>query len=290
MPLNETCSIKQGFGYYNKTNGQCVCKQGYKRQQGICMEITDENKDFQESLYDVPGEQTLNGHACPIRGGTKHEIAQQHGDLWWSAQILWFMFKNAPKRSILDNYAKSLHIHDELDQSTRKSCIAVHIRQGDSCGDVILGFKRKCFGFDRYIEEILKLKKVYNHKEYKTVYIATDSNKTEKLIKEWNKSENKTKYFEIISQIEIDRDKYNSGLTFENTDLSGAWIIQELMKDIWAMSFCDMFIGDFTSSIARISYEMMTIRKQYYPPFVVFSAPWCDNTQSFHYQGKSYTC
>ena len=88
-------------------------------------------------------------------------------------------------------------------------------------------------------------------------------------MKQWNNSVNKTNYFEIISQTEINRDKYNTGLHFENVALSGGDLVQELMKDIWAMSFCDMFIGDFTSSIARISYEIMTIRKKYYPPFLV---------------------
>lgn len=297
VPFNETCSIKEGLGYYNKSNGQCVCKQGYKRHEGVCIEITDENKDIEATLYDVAGERTLNGHSCRVRGGPKHDIEISHGELWWSAQILWFMFKDAPKRSVLDNYAKSLNIHDKLNKSP-KSCIAVHIRQGDSCGDVILGFKRRCFSFEQYIDEILKMQILYNRKdkEYKTVYIATDSNKIEKRMKEWNKSSNKTKYFEIISQTEMDRDKYNTGLNFEDLSdsiaigLAGGGVVQELMQDMWAMSFCDIFIGDFTSSIARISYEIMTIRKQYYPPFVVLSAPWCDNTQWFHFEGKSYVC
>ena len=297
VTLNETCSIKEGKGFYNISNGQCVCKEGYKRHEGLCIELTDENKNIRTSLYDVPGERTLNGHRCKVRSKTTTNIAQNHGQLWWSAQVLWFMFKNAPKRDILDNYAKSLGIHDELESRVRRSCIATHIRQGDSCGDIILGFKRRCFDFDKYINEILNMKEIYSdYKDYKTVHIATDSNIISTKMKEWNNSINKTKYFEIISQTEMNRDKYNSGLNFEDLfdsiaiGLAGGSIVKELMKDIWAMSFCDIFVGDFTSSIARISYELMTIRKKYYPPFVVLSAPWCDNTRFFYFEGNNYMC
>ena len=66
--------------------------------------------------------------------------------------------------------------------------------------------------------------------------------------------------------------------------------VEELLKDIWAMKECQFFIGDFTSAISRITYELMLYQRQYYPPFHSMYQPWCDNAEQFLFNEKMYWC
>jgi hypothetical protein len=90
---------------------------------------------------------------------------------------------------------------------------------------------------------------------------------------------------------QIDRDKYDSHeLIDARQEMRTGSIAEELFKDMWAMQMCDMFIGQMTSNIDRIAYELMIARKGHYAPYVSLDAPWCDQTGNFKYKGNEYIC
>jgi hypothetical protein len=39
----------------------------------------------------------------------------------------------------------------------------------------------------------------------------------------------------------------------------------------------DLFIGGFSTNVARLTYELMVARKGCYPPFLSKDIPWCQN-------------
>ena len=58
----------------------------------------------------------------------------KHGFVWWHAHVNWFLHKDSPRRASLDEYVASLKL--------RPSCIAVHIRRGDSCHDETKAYRK----------------------------------------------------------------------------------------------------------------------------------------------------
>ncbi len=278
--LGDTCSANKKYGKYNINNGICECIDGFIQRHGLCINKSLLNKEYIVSSYDVPGEITLDAHDCRVKSALQSNLELMYGSLYYSSQVLWFLFKNAPNRYILDQYVNSLNI-------INNKYIAVHIRHGDSCDDIIHQFKRKCFDFNAYIDKINEIRNMYDG--YNKIYVSTDSNEIEKDIIKWNG--NKSKEFMIITQ-SMNRNIYNmnGGYIDHNDDIKGSVFVEELMKDIWTMSYCDIFIGDFTSSVARVTYELMVYHKKYYPPYIVLTAPWCDNTQRFTYKGEEFIC
>jgi hypothetical protein len=39
----------------------------------------------------------------------------------------------------------------------------------------------------------------------------------------------------------------------------------------------DIFIGGFSTNVARVAYEVMVAQKGCFPPFVSVDIPWCHN-------------
>ena len=53
--------------------------------------------------------------------------------------------------------------------------------------------------------------------------------------------------------------------------------IYTMMMDLELMVAADVFIGGFSTNVARVAYELMVSRKGCYPPFVSLDVPWCHN-------------
>ena len=47
--------------------------------------------------------------------------------------------------------------------------------------------------------------------------------------------------------------------------------------DLALMIDSDMFIGGFSTNVARVVYEVMTARRGCYVPFATVDVPWCQN-------------
>ena len=53
--------------------------------------------------------------------------------------------------------------------------------------------------------------------------------------------------------------------------------MKTMLLDLVLMSEGDVFIGGFSTNVARAAYEIMVARKGCYPPFVSVDIPWCHN-------------
>lgn len=53
--------------------------------------------------------------------------------------------------------------------------------------------------------------------------------------------------------------------------------VKTMLLDLVLMSEGDVFIGGFSTNVARAAYEIMVARKGCYPPFVSIDIPWCHN-------------
>jgi len=53
--------------------------------------------------------------------------------------------------------------------------------------------------------------------------------------------------------------------------------IYTMLLDLGLMVAADIFVGGFSTNVARVAYELMVSRKGCYPPFISLDVPWCHN-------------
>eukprot|EP01083_Nonionella_stella_P161660 529786_1 len=282
-----TCGLN---GTYNISNGRCDCLPGYVLISSICRLYPDEfiahniDLDRQSNSYDEPGEHTLNAHNCIVRGKPPTYYEEYYGPLYYSSQILWFLFKTAPNKYVLDNYARQIHVD-------KHQSVAIHIRRGDACDRIVNEVFRQCYQLVDYLNVARRM-----YDKYKTfdgqifmIYIATDD---ASVIKEIEGVRDDYKYFEFKYHKAINRSVFDAqyGYWDDNPLLQDSLMVQELLMDIWTMKECDFFVGDFTSTIARLTYELMLHEKKYYPPYHSMYMQWCQTANPFIFQNQTVWC
>jgi hypothetical protein len=189
----------------------------------------------------------------------------KHGFLWWHAQVTWWLLKNAPMRPTYEKFIDNIGLDT-------KSCIGVHIRHGDSCADPAQPFKR-CKPLSAYIDAIKKLNAKYGKRKH--IFLATDDHKIVAEAKAAVAKEGLTLATGGMLSQDMDRQKYASGESVdERHSLNKPSTGLELMKDVWAMSSCDFFVGTMTSSVGWLVLDIMTARKDVTPPFISVDCPW----------------
>ena len=63
---------------------------------------------------------------------------------------------------------------------------------------------------------------------------------------------------------DMDRAKYESEVMIDvRQELSTPETAEEVFVDLWALSSCDVFIGQFSSAFGRLAYEMMAARRRW---------------------------
>eukprot|EP00937_MAST-01D_sp_MAST-1D-sp2_P005205 g5205.t1 len=271
-------------GKYDLSTGRCVCEEGYVQSQieratdSPCMKKAGsrhEGEDTASAMYQAyaaPGEITSDAHPCPSRG-QQHRLERKWGHMWYSGQVIHRLFAAAPLRERNRAFTAGLHLG---------KCIAMHVRHGDSCGDVIHKFKRVCQPLVAYARAARSMMRQYGKRQ---VFLATDDPHVV--------AQTKTRPFSDIDWVyqHIDRKKYDSSVIIDlRADMRSSAVADELFRDMYAMAQCDMLVGQFTSNIDRIVLEMIITKRGHYVPFVSLDAPWCDQTGTFRHNGQVYTC
>ena len=280
--LDRACG---SHGNYSRETGRCRCAPGYVQSQvedhpgmkELCApRAARAMEDTTSALYQAyaaPGEITTDAHNCPTRGA-QHALERKWGKLWYDAQVLHFLFSRAPKSGHNLAFARSLGL--------KRGCIAMHVRHGDSCGAVVHHLKRKCQPLSAYVEAARTLFKRYGKRQ---VFVASDDPKVIAATKLPEHGDIDWRYQDM------DRAKYDSHELIDfRKDMRSGFVADELFRDMYAMSRCDMIVGQFKSNIDRIVLEMIMARRGHYVPFISLDAPWCSQGDQFTYEGKSYTC
>jgi hypothetical protein len=91
-------------------------------------------------------------------------LYRKWGYMWAHAQSLLLLFRTAPKFSLVEKFVAS-------QLGATPSCIAIHIRHGDSCHDGAHP-KKHCQPLERYRQEVKLLVEKYGKR--RQIYIATD--------------------------------------------------------------------------------------------------------------------
>lgn len=169
---------------------------------------------------------------------------------WWHAQHLWYLVHDAPDRSALDAWRAGIPLSP--------TCLAVHVRHGDTCNDVVNNHKvcRPWSEYERRVDEMIKQYGIFDD-----IYLATDDP-------------------DVLD--EARRGKYASRLRFQRDfrgELHGGDVdgdprfeeeehITSVKRDIWALASCQAFVGTMSSSVAWIAYELMVAQRGHYVPFI----------------------
>ena len=217
--------------------------------------------------------------------GKMTTLRKATGYLWFHAQLMWALHDKAPRRRELENYVAGLKMGGT---SGRGTCIAVHVRHGDSCGEkdregVVY---KTCKPLADYLDAARKIALKYpflfgsatTTTNSVRIYLATDDPVVVADAARVNiASSGAAKSargggvrFHITVQT-VNRAKYNdphvpidTNHALDNDDGT----IGEIYRDLWAMSTCGAFVGSFTSSFAWITYELMLARQRHFPPFI----------------------
>ena len=268
-------------GKYTFAAGRCACDAGFVQSEiqepkdKHCMPVarhaSDDTTNPMYQAYAAPGEITADGHNCPTRGRV-HPLERKWGHLWYSAQVIGFLFNKAPLRKGNEAFAARIGL--------KAGCIAMHVRHGDSCGATVHHLKRVCHPLSAYVKRAREMIKKYGKRQ---IFIATDDPHIITATKDFPDLEFK---FQTMG-----REKYDTTALLDGrADMRTSVVSDELFRDMYGMASCDYFVGQMTSNIDRIVLEMIAQRKGHYVPYVSLDAPWCDQTGHFKYQGKKYTC
>uniref|UniRef100_A0A7S0DI55 Uncharacterized protein n=1 Tax=Amorphochlora amoebiformis TaxID=1561963 RepID=A0A7S0DI55_9EUKA len=272
--LNDVCG---GHGEWTPKKGRCLCDEGYIANEAGgdetgCRKVENEQdkhldsdslsekmNDFLPWGLSAPGEVAVEASECGRTFDTINDYRHKQGYLWWHAVHLEWLVTGAKKYPQTKAWATSRG----LDHKNGKTCIAVHVRNGDACMDP-LSSHRTCHPWVEYLAEIEKIEKLYG--KQKTIFIATDNQTVIEDAISHNSAGRRLVYQNIS------RAKYNPreiGDTVDiRQDLDDPEVVTEFMTEVVGLSMCGYFIGTFTSSVAWITVELQAMRLGHYRPFI----------------------
>ena len=151
------------------------------------------------------------------------------------------------------------------------SCVAVHVRHGDSCDDQAQPRKR-CFSLQQHMTAARALLRRYGGRKH--VYVATDDAGVLKDLERGAREGGA--YADLAPRWQAYRHikHYGRGVrgatqsVDDNEAIATPAAAQEMYLDLWAMSQCDLFVGTLSSSVAWTTLALMTARHARYPPSV----------------------
>lgn len=182
---------------------------------------------------------------------------------WWHAQYLWLMLRDAPLRPVLDRYVASLELGD--------SCVAVHVRHGDSLLDETR--QLKTHRWSAYAEAIRTLEDEYG--KFGRIFVATDDGVVAAA------AQRTLPASRLVMQA-IDRDKFSlNGTTIDSApQFDSQSMVLDIARDIWAMSMCSAFVGTLSSSVGWTVVELQAARRGHYNPFISLDIAYNDGTDT----------
>lgn len=228
--------------------------------------------DARRMVYDAaPGGVTAPGDGFDSMhsGRAPASLVDTMTFFWWHAQHLWLMLRDAPLRPALDSYAASLKLGD--------SCLAVHVRHGDSILDA--SRQLKAHGWSAYAGAIRELEEEYG--AFERIFLATDDGDIAAA------AQRALPASRLVMQA-LDRSKFTLGAAgdadvktiddaahFDSQDA-----IMDVAKDIWAMSTCAAFVGTLSSSVGWTVVELQAARRGHYNPFISLDIAYNDGTDT----------
>lgn len=295
MDLTQLCKPN---GYYDYYNGRCVCDKGFmpsrfdeysgcapyhtfdfdkiyrRRLHRDKWESDDpkikkavrEGDDFYFSLL-APSENNPGLSRNPVQR-TQSDYRDKHGFLWEHAQYLWYLHKNNPKRQFLDEYVMESGLDLNRLKPGEINAVGIHVRHGDSCHDKYQNH-RVCLPLSSYMEAVKELEEVYG--KYDIIFLATDDPEVIEATKPYIKEGYTFAYQKISRLIYETGDKNGVDVRIE---FNSPQLVKEIVADIWALSYCNAFVGSFASSVAWVAYELMLARSGFYPPFISVDLPY----------------
>jgi hypothetical protein len=259
VDMTRECSAPHGR--FDVESGTCICESGWVAAGRECrrradMEEWDIRTAIERPSDQVPAEQFFRdvpGHVQYVT--TERASRLVYGLMWWLGHRAWYLLKDSPKRPELDAFVQRAGL-------TGGSCLAIHVRRGDSCNDKT-NPQKTCPSISAYVDSALNMQRKYG--PYDHVYVASDD---ELVVQEVQRS------LQGVVYQPIDRRVFHQGASPEhqlgvddNHALESAQQVQEFMNDMWAMGSCQAFVGTFTSSISQLAYTMQVMRSGHYVPF-----------------------
>jgi hypothetical protein len=181
--------------------------------------------------------------------------------------------------------------------------IAMQVRHGDSC--VV---RPDCFGLHVYMERAMRMQEKYG---VRNIYLATDSYK---VVAQTKKYEPQFRFMvQPFDRRHFEIPRSLGSMVIDECHMTGQCDpiedIRTMALDMALMVESDMFIGGFSTNVARVVYEAMAARKRKrkrkrkgegggggkaggkgqgkagsgsdyvycYPPFATVDVPWCHN-------------
>eukprot|EP00937_MAST-01D_sp_MAST-1D-sp2_P007719 g7719.t1 len=231
-----------------------------------------------------------------------HPLYRKRGFQWWHAHVLWETVRRPPPatrqslaafvRAAFDVRAGAGAVVGAAKPAAASgegggevaSCVAVHVRHGDSCSDMLQPRKR-CFALRQYMAAVRRLLRRYGPRRH--VYIGTDDRGVlaeaatgvrpggtyEDLALRWQAYEHHDAYGYTHGGEDGSRQQQH-GPDGRPVDIDGndrintPQVALEMHRDVWAMSHCDLFVGTLSSSVAWVVLDLMTARHGRFPPFI----------------------
>lgn len=144
--------------------------------------------------------------------------------------------------------------------------LSMHIRHGDSCRDEL--HLRECMPAKAFLDAAEGFKTRYGAK---SIFVASDD---AGVIAEVRELGPKYGWKQVIA-LDLKRNKYEVETMGEWS--KGADMALDAIAEIESLASGDMFVGQFSSNVARLAFSLMVKKKGFFPPFESLDIPYCDH-------------
>eukprot|EP00747_Dinoflagellata_sp_TGD_P157842 gnl/TRDRNA2_/TRDRNA2_177776_c2_seq14.p1 gnl/TRDRNA2_/TRDRNA2_177776_c2~~gnl/TRDRNA2_/TRDRNA2_177776_c2_seq14.p1 ORF type:complete len:267 (-),score=18.24 gnl/TRDRNA2_/TRDRNA2_177776_c2_seq14:343-1143(-) len=195
------------------------------------------------------------------------------GLFWWTSQVWTYLLR--PDRGLR---AQLAGLKEHLNWEAHRPILGMHVRHGDSCHKAF-SKDRDCFPFETFMSKAREFAMLYG---YKSIYLATDDADV------WDQAANYSEFHFLHAPA----NRAQRRNTMEQDD-KGMWVssvkamyfeagavakeAREVLLDVHMLADTDGFIGQFTSSMARLAYSLSFGRRGCAIPLASLDSLWCND-------------
>eukprot|EP00978_Attheya_sp_CCMP212_P004571 scaffold9981_cov51-Attheya_sp.AAC.2 len=213
----------------------------------------------------------MNVYSHLLRGDDKYgyplHIPAQHrsnGHFWYYNQLLSYLMRPNDQLIKIINEAK-----DQLEgwKDLERPLLSLHVRHGDSCPkDETVRKARQCEPLEKYMSDaVLPMAEKYG---VKSIFLSTDNEMVIQDTKNYPQ-------FNWLFQPEVLRGSIPWDDKSVTQTVDTYLVINQVLTDLFLLAEGDLFVGKFTSNIARLAFSLMAIRLRGVAPYISLDSTWC---------------
>ena len=184
-----------------------------------------------------------------------------------------------PRHYAFEDALRTSGLHEARQRG--QPVVALHVRHGDSCSSIeARRTARNCEPLSVYINAIERLANA-SAVQLSTIFLATDDPAVLNMTASypqytWLRQPGSTELVHLLNpgnrflDTVIQQNSMKQSRLHNNMQL--AW---STTLDAMLLASCDLFVGKFTSSLFRLSYELHAAECDCAAPFISLDSPWC---------------